>query len=84
VPRAKWAGVERYLALGSWLSAASLCPMPKFLLPLFLFVILATLSGCSLFHKKQEKSTAHLYEGDAPTLRFNDKPESAGGAINPY
>jgi hypothetical protein len=41
------------------------------------------LAGCSLFHKKQ-KSSAHLYEGDAPTLRYSDKPEAAGGAVNPY
>ncbi|MEP6668759.1 MAG: hypothetical protein ABJF10_06380 [Chthoniobacter sp.] len=58
--------------------------MPKFLLPLFLLMMLVALSGCSLFHKKKPESSAHLYEGDAPTLRFNDKPESAGGAVNPY
>lgn len=58
--------------------------MPKLFLPLFLGALLATLSGCSLFHKGPPKSSAHLYEGDSPTLRFNDRPEVAGGAVNPY
>jgi len=58
--------------------------MPKFLLPLVLLVMLGALSGCSLFHKKTEKSSAHLYEGDAPTMHYIDKPESAGGPITPY
>jgi hypothetical protein len=61
----------------------SLRVMSKSLRPLLLLVILATLPGCSLFHKKSS-SSAHLYEGDAPTLRFNSKPETAGGRINPY
>ncbi|MDR3402383.1 MAG: hypothetical protein P4L99_07780 [Chthoniobacter sp.] len=58
--------------------------MPKFLLPLFSLVLLVALSGCAWFHRKKAESSAHLYEGDSPTMRFNDKPESAGGAVNPY
>ncbi|EDY22288.1 hypothetical protein CfE428DRAFT_0413 [Chthoniobacter flavus Ellin428] len=58
--------------------------MPKPLLPLLLVVALMSLSGCSLFHRKAPKSSAHIYEGDSPTLRFTDKPEAAGGEVNPY
>ncbi len=58
--------------------------MPKLFLPLFCIALLLTLPGCSLFHKKKPESSSHLYEGDAPTIRFNDKPENAGGAINTY
>jgi len=63
---------------------ATLRFMPKFVLPLFLLAALFALSGCSLFHKGAPKSSAHIYEGDSPTLRFTDKPESAGGQVNPY
>jgi hypothetical protein len=56
--------------------------MSKFFLPLFLLAMLVFLSGCAWFHKKGP--SAHLYEGDSPTLRFTDKPEAAGGAVNPY
>lgn len=58
--------------------------MPRFLLPLLLCTLLLALSGCSLFHRGAPKPSAHLYEGDSPSLRFNDKPEVAGGAVNPY
>jgi len=59
--------------------------MPKFFLPIFLLVMLVTLlSGCSLFHKKGPESSAHLYEGDSPSMHYSDKPETAGGALNPY
>jgi len=58
--------------------------MLKPLLPLFLLAALFALSGCSLFHRKAPKSSAHIYEGDSPTLHFTDKPEAAGGEVNPY
>jgi hypothetical protein len=58
--------------------------MSKLLILLLLVAVLVAFSGCSLFHKKAPGSSAHLYEGDAPTLRFNDRPESAGGQITPY
>ncbi|HSI15373.1 MAG TPA: hypothetical protein VK961_25225 [Chthoniobacter sp.] len=58
--------------------------MPNFLLPLLLCALLTALSGCSLFHKGAPKSSAHIYEGDSPTIRFNDRRESAGGEVNAY
>lgn len=58
--------------------------MPRILLPFFLVAVSLALSGCSLFHKGPPKSSAHIYEGDSPTLRFTDKPEAAGGEVNPY
>jgi len=58
--------------------------MSKSLRLFFLLVIVAALSGCSLFHKKTPKSSAHMVEGDASTLHFTDKPESAGGTVNTY
>lgn len=61
-----------------------MAPMPKFFLPFLLCSLVALLSGCSLFHRGAPKPSAHLYEGDSPTLRFTNKPEAAGGAVNPY
>jgi hypothetical protein len=58
--------------------------MSKLLLPFFVLLVLLALPGCSLFHKKKDPSSAHLYEGDSPTLHFTDKPERAGGPITPY
>jgi len=53
-------------------------------LRIFLFSALAAFSSCSLFHKKKEGPSAHIYEGNAPTLRFTDRPEKPGGEVNPY
>jgi hypothetical protein len=63
---------------------ARLRAMSKLFLPVFVLVMLVVLPGCSLFHKKKPESSAHMYEGDAPTIHFSDKPENAGGAINTY
>ena len=59
--------------------------MPKFLLPLVVLFALISLTGCSLWGKKDKKpaSSSHLYEGNAPTIHFNDAPETAGGPLNP-
>jgi len=57
--------------------------MSKFFLPLAVLLAVASFSGCSLFHKKKPASSSHLYEGNAPSIHFNDKPESAGGEFNP-
>jgi len=57
--------------------------MSKFLLPLTALLAVASFSGCSLFHKKKPESSSHLYEGNAPSIHFNDKPEAAGGEFNP-
>jgi hypothetical protein len=58
------------------------------MLPLFLRILLLSavvaLSGCSLFQKKKEGSSAHIYQGDSPTLHFTDRPEKPGGEVNPY
>ncbi len=58
--------------------------MPRFFLPIFLLLAIVALPGCSLFHKKKEGPSAHIYQGDAPTLRFTDRPEKPGGEVNPY
>jgi hypothetical protein len=58
--------------------------MSKLFLRIFLLVAVAALPGCSLFHKKEKGPSAHLYEGDAPTMRFTDHPEKPGGPITPY
>jgi hypothetical protein len=63
--------------------------MSRFFLPLAVLMAVAslTLSGCALWPwgKKDKKpaSSSHLYEGNAPSLHFNDKPEAAGGEFNP-
>lgn len=56
--------------------------MKKFRFPLLLAAAgLCLLPACA--HRKP-KSTAHMYSGDAPTIRYNDKPETAGGRLNVY
>ncbi|HEX8295464.1 MAG TPA: hypothetical protein VF593_04140 [Chthoniobacteraceae bacterium] len=49
---------------------------------LFLFLLIAagalTFSGCA----SRNKSSAHIYEGDAPTIRY--APSEAGGALDTY
>ena len=60
--------------------------MSRLLLPLAILLVVSSLTtGCSLFGKKNKKpaSSSHLYEGNAPTIHFNDKPEAAGGEFNP-
>jgi len=76
--------ISSLVPLAAGMAMATLRGMPKFLLPLLLCALVATFSGCSLFHKGPPKPSAHIYEGDSPTLRFSNKPESAGGAVNPY
>jgi hypothetical protein len=48
-----------------------------------LLLLLATvlLPGCA--HRKA-KSSAHMYSGDAPTIKYSNKPESAGGHLHTY
>jgi hypothetical protein len=58
--------------------------MSKFLLRFFTLALLVALSGCSLFHKKKPETASHIYEGDAPTIKFSDKPEAPGGEIHAY
>jgi hypothetical protein len=53
-------------------------------LRILLLVAVAALPGCSLFHKKKEGPSAHIYQGDAPSIRFTDRPEKPGGEVNPY
>ena len=61
--------------------AATLRAMLRLLLPALLAIaVLSTLGACS--HGK--KSSAHIYEGNGPSIHFSDKPESAGGHINTY
>ena len=42
--------------------------------------ILATFGACA----NRKKSSAHIYEGDGPSIHFSEKPESAGGRVNAY
>jgi hypothetical protein len=59
--------------------------MPKLLLRLAALAILISLTGCSWGRKKKPTSSAHIYEGDsAPSIRYSDKPEAAGGPLTPY
>ena len=47
-------------------------------------LIIATLSALGACARGQPKSSAHIYAGDAPTIKFSDKPESAGGHLQAY
>ena len=55
--------------------------MQKFL---FALTAIATLSALGACARGKPKSSAHIYAGDGPTIKFSDKPESAGGRINTY
>jgi hypothetical protein len=55
--------------------------MTKFLLPLCATALLLALGACS--HKKP-KSSAHIYGGDSPTIKYSEKQETAGGYIRTY
>ncbi len=56
--------------------------MSKSLVPLLLAALaLSALGACA---RGKPKSSAHIYSGDAPTIKFSNKPESAGGHINTY
>lgn len=55
--------------------------MQKILVPLLGAAVLFALGACA---RGQPKSSAHMYRGDAPTIKYNDKPETAGGHIHTY
>jgi hypothetical protein len=57
--------------------------MSKSLLRLFLALVVCALAGCASRDKKP-KPSAHVYEGDAPSIHFNTEREAAGGPLNPY
>ena len=56
--------------------------MKKSRLPLLLAAVaLCLLPACA---SRKSKSTAHMYSGDAPTIKYSAKPENAGGRMNTY
>lgn len=57
--------------------------MKKSRLPLLLLAAaaLCLLPACA---SRKSKSSARMYSGDAPTIKYSDKPESAGGHLNTY
>lgn len=55
--------------------------MQKLLLALFAVATFSALGACA---RGKPKSSAHVYAGDAPTIKFSDKPENAGGNIHTY
>ena len=84
IPRAAQSHFARRKAAVSFDSprfAVRLRAMSRLLLSALLAVaVLSTLGACS--HGK--KSSAHIYEGNGPSIHFSDKPENAGGHINTY
>jgi len=53
------------------------------ILPLFFAAAVFAFGACA--HKdKPKKSATHIYEGDAPTIKFLDEPEAAGGPVHTY
>jgi hypothetical protein len=54
------------------------------ILPLFFAVAVFAFGACSHNPKKPKKSSTHIYEGDAPTIKFLDEPEAAGGPVHAY
>ena len=61
--------------------AVTVRPMQKFLLACLAIATLSPLGACA---RGKPKSSAHVYAGDAPTIKFSDKPENAGGNIHTY
>jgi hypothetical protein len=50
------------------------------ILPIFSLSFALLFGGCA--HKP--KSSAHIYGGDSPQIKFLDEPEAAGGNIHTY
>ena len=55
--------------------------MSKLLLLLIAAIGAGTLPACA--HRKPN-TAPHVYEGNAPTIRFSKEPEKAGGQVNVY
>ena len=53
------------------------------ILALCFLVTVASLSSGCLWHKKP-KSETHIYGGNAPTIKFEERQERAGGALKTY
>ena len=61
--------------------AVTVRAMQKLLLALLAVATLSTLGACA---RGKSKSSAHVYAGNAPTIKFSDQPENAGGNIHTY
>ncbi|MCE9612071.1 MAG: hypothetical protein K8R23_17880 [Chthoniobacter sp.] len=48
---------------------------------LLLAALAITFPACA---SRKPKSSAHLYSGDAPTIKYSNKPENAGGRLHTY
>lgn len=48
---------------------------------LLLFLATVLLPACA---QRKPKSSAHLYSGDAPTIKYSNRPETAGGHLQTY
>ena len=55
--------------------------MSRLLLATLALALLTALGACT---RGKPKSTAHIYAGDAPTIKYSDRAENAGGHINTY
>jgi hypothetical protein len=56
--------------------------MSKLLLPLTVFIAALSLTSCGWGKDKKPKSSAHLYEGDSPSITFTKERETAGGPVS--
>jgi uncharacterized GH25 family protein len=54
------------------------------ILTLFLVVAVFVVTACAHKQPKPKKSSTHIYEGDAPSIKFMDQPEAAGGPVHTY
>ena len=54
------------------------------ILPFFFAAAVLVFGACAHHPEKPKKSAAHIYPGDAPTIKFMDEPEAAGGPIHGY
>jgi hypothetical protein len=54
------------------------------ILPLFLVIAVFAVTACAHKQPKPKKSSTHIYEGDAPSIKFMDQPEAAGGPVHTY
>lgn len=49
-------------------------------------LLLAAIASCVLpaCAPRKPKSSARIYAGDAPTIKYSDRAEVAGGRVNTY
>jgi hypothetical protein len=69
--------VQRNIRIATLPSVASVVHMIRPLRWLLLVCLIASAGGCA----NRQKSSARIYEGDSPSIKYTRERESAGGPV---